>query len=319
MKLTVKLIKLTHPHHFSKQDFDEIVLALGYFDGIHKGHQKVINKAIEISDKLMLKSAVMTFDPHPLVVLRNQKEIDYLTPLEEKIRLIEKLNVDILFIVEFTKDFASLTPQQFVDEYIINMNVKHVVAGFDFTYGHLGKGTMETLSFHSRNQFSQTTVEKQTDHDRKISSTLIRDVIRSGDVTYASTLLGRPYSVSGTVIHGDKRGRTIGFPTANIGVDDDLLVPPTGVYAVSLNVHGKEFEGVCNIGFKPTFNKEKSLKPSIEVHIFDFNQEIYDENVTVSWYKRIRSEQKFNNVDELIQQIAKDKAAAIQFFGQKTV
>ncbi len=317
MKLTVKIIKLSHPHHKVNQDFDEMTLALGYFDGVHKGHQKVIIKAKEIAEETGMKSAVMTFHPHPLVVLRKQKEIDYLTPLEEKIKLIEQLDVDLLFIVEFTEEFAALSPQQFVDEYIINFHVKHVVAGFDFTYGHLGKGTMNTLPEHSREQFSCTTVEKQTDHDRKISSSLIREAIKNGDIIYANKLLGRPHSVSGTVVHGDKRGRTIGFPTANVDVPDMYLIPPTGVYAVSLTVKGKEYKGVCNIGFKPTFNKEKELKPSIEVHIFDFNQDIYGEKVSVSWYKRIRSEQKFHNVDELVAQISKDKNDALQFFAEK--
>lgn len=317
MKLTVKIIKLSHPHHKVNQDFDEMTLALGYFDGVHKGHQKVIIKAKEIAEETGMKSAVMTFHPHPLVVLRKQKEIDYLTPLEEKIKLIEKLDVDLLFIVEFTEEFAALSPQQFVDEYIINFHVKHVVAGFDFTYGHLGKGTMNTLPEHSREQFSCTTVEKQTDHDRKISSSLIRETIKNGDIIYANKLLGRPHSVSGTVVHGDKRGRTIGFPTANVDVPDMYLIPPTGVYAVSLTVKEKEYKGVCNIGFKPTFNKEKELKPSIEVHIFDFNQDIYGEKVSVSWYKRIRSEQKFHNVDELVAQISKDKNDALQFFVEK--
>lgn len=319
MKLTVKIIKLSQAHNFSKQDFDEMVVALGYFDGVHKGHQKVILKAKEIAETKGYKSAVMTFNPHPLTILRNQVEEDCITSLEEKIQLIERFEIDLLFIVEFTKEFASLLPQQFIDEYIINLNVKHVVAGYDFTYGSLGKGTMETLPFHSRNQFLYTTVEKQTDHARKISSSLIREVVRSGDVTYAQTLLGRPYSVNGLVIHGDKRGRTIGFPTANIEVDEGYLLPPTGVYAVTATVRGKEYKGVCNIGFKPTFNKEKAARPSIEVHIFDFHSEIYDENVAVSWYKRIRSEQKFNNVEELIEQITKDKTAALQFFMQKTV
>ncbi|MBM7603277.1 riboflavin kinase/FMN adenylyltransferase [Metabacillus crassostreae] len=315
----MKLIKLSYPHNFKKNEFDEMVLALGYFDGVHKGHQKVILKAKEIADKMGVKSAVMTFNPHPLVVLRKEIGIDYITPLEDKIQTIENLSVDILFIVEFTREFAALLPQQFVDEFIINLNVKHVVAGFDFTYGHLGKGTMETIPFHSREQFLHTTVEKQTDHDRKISSTLIREVIRSGDVAYAQTLIGRPHSTKGRVIHGDKRGRTIGFPTANVEVFDDYIIPPTGVYAVTINIKNQEYEGVCNIGYKPTFHEEKPLKPSVEVHIFNFNDEIYGENVTVFWYKRIRSEQKFHNVEELIEQIKLDKAATIQFFEKKLV
>jgi len=294
-------------------------MALGYFDGVHKGHQKVILKAKEIAENTGMKSAVMTFHPHPLVVLRKQQDIDYLTPLEEKIELIEQLGVDILFVVEFTKEFAALLPQQFVDEFIINLNVKHVVAGFDFTYGHLGKGTMETMPFHSRDQFLHTTVEKLTDHDRKVSSSLIREVIRSGDVAYAETLLGRPHFAMGIVIHGDKRGRTIGFPTANIDVKENYLLPPTGVYAVSILIDGQAYEGVCNIGYKPTFKDEKPLKPSIEVHIFDFHNEIYGKKVAVFWYKRLRSEQKFHNIEELIGQISKDKAAAEEFFQKKTV
>lgn len=296
-----------------------MVMALGYFDGVHKGHQKVILKAKEIAENTGMKSAVMTFYPHPLVVLRKQQDIDYLTPLEEKIELIKQLGADILFVVEFTKEFAALLPQQFVDEFIINLNVKHVVAGFDFTYGHLGKGTMETMPFHSREQFLHTTVEKLTDHDRKVSSSLIREVIRSGDVAYAETLLGRPHFATGTVIHGDKRGRTIGFPTANIDVEENYLLPPTGVYAVSILIDGQPFEGVCNIGYKPTFKDEKALKPSIEVHIFDFHNEIYGKQVSVFWYKRLRSEKKFHNIDELIEQISKDKAAAEEFFQKKTV
>lgn len=316
---TVKVIRLSQPHNLNQLDFPEMVMALGYFDGVHKGHQKVITKAKEIAEGTGMKSAVMTFHPHPLVVLRKKEDIDYITPLEEKIHLIQELDVDLLFVVEFTKEFAALLPQQFVDDYIIKLNVKHVVAGFDFTYGHLGKGTMETIPFHSREQFLHTTVEKITDHDRKVSSTLIREVIRSGDVEYAQTLLGRPHSVAGVVVHGDKRGRTIGFPTANVEVEEHYLIPPTGVYAVSIEIDTVVFDGVCNIGYKPTFNNEQSLKPSIEVHIFDFNREIYGQKVTVSWFKRIRSEKKFHNVDELIEQISKDKAVAEQFFHKKMV
>ncbi|WP_175638887.1 bifunctional riboflavin kinase/FAD synthetase [Metabacillus schmidteae] len=315
----MKRINLSHPHHLDRSEQPEMVLALGYFDGVHKGHQKVILKAKEIAEDSGLKSAVMTFHPHPLVVLRKQEDIEYITPLNEKIRLIEQMGIDFLFVVEFTKEFASLLPQQFVDEFIINLNAKHVVAGFDFTYGHLGKGSMETMPFHSREQFLHTTVEKLTDHDRKVSSSLIREVIHRGDVTYAEILLGRPHSVNGTVIHGDKRGRTIGFPTANIEVEENYLLPPTGVYAVSILVEGKSYEGVCNIGYKPTFKDEQAIKPSIEVHIFDFQNEIYGKNVSVYWYKRIRSEQKFHNVDELIAQISKDKEQSQEFFQKKMV
>lgn len=311
----MKVIRLSHPHRYQVNDFSPMVMALGYFDGVHRGHQKVILTAKEIAEEWNLKSAVMTFDPHPSVVLKKDvQHIEYITPLKEKIALIESLGIDILFVVQFTEMFASLLPQQFVDQYIIGLNIQHVVAGFDFTYGQLGKGTMETLPFHSREQFTQTVIEKQMEVDRKISSTLIRNVLRSGDVQYAAKLLGRPHKIRGKVVHGEKRGRKIGFPTANIEILDEYLIPPTGVYAVSIIIDDVEYNGVCNIGYKPTFHEEKGDKPSIEVHIFQFNEKIYNKEVTVKWHKRIRSEQKFNSVQELIKQIHQDKKEAEQYF-----
>lgn len=311
----MKTIRLSHPHQYQVNDFPPLVVALGYFDGVHRGHQKVILTAKEIAKQRNIQSAVMTFDPHPSVILKKDvKHIEYITPLNEKAAFIESLGIDILFVVEFTETFASLLPQQFVDQYIIGLNIQHVVAGFDFTYGRLGKGTMETLPFHSREQFTQTVIEKQMDVDRKISSTLIRNVLRSGDVQYAAKLLGRPHQVRGRVVHGEKRGRKIGFPTANIEVNDNYLIPPTGVYAVSVIIDQQEYFGVCNIGYKPTFHAEKGNKPNIEVHIFQFDKRIYDKELTIQWFKRIRSEQKFNSVEELIQQIHQDKREAEQFF-----
>ncbi|WP_243386908.1 bifunctional riboflavin kinase/FAD synthetase [Bacillus kexueae] len=311
----MKTIRLTHPHPYVLEDFSPMVMALGYFDGVHRGHQKVIQTAIKLAGEKNMKSAVMTFDPHPSVVLGKQaSKMHYITPLHVKEQIMMEMGVDLLFIVEFTKEFASLLPQQFVDNYIIGLNVHHVVAGFDFTYGKLGKGTMETMPFHSRNQFTQTVVEKQTDHDRKISSTLIRKVLQSGDVAYAKHLLGRPHETTGTVVHGDKRGRTIGFPTANIDVKNEYFIPPTGVYAVTVEVEGERYEGVCNIGYKPTFHQEKKVLPSVEVHIFHFDQQIYGKTVTIKWHKRIRSEQKFESVQALINQIEQDKRSAEQFF-----
>lgn len=311
----MKTIKLTHPHSLNDLQMPKLAMALGYFDGVHRGHQEVILTAKKTAEEKGLKSAVMTFDPHPSVVLRKEiQHVETITTLEDKIELIGKLGIEYLFVVQFSEEFAALLPQEFIDEYIIRLNVKHVIAGFDYSYGRLGKGTMETMPFHSRGEFEQTTIAKQTDHDRKISSTLIREVLRSGDVAYAGHLLNRPHRVHGTVIHGDKRGRTIGFPTANIELDGAYIIPPTGVYAVQFQLDGDTYNGVCNIGYKPTFYDEKKVKPSIEVHVFEFNKSIYGKNVSIIWYKRIRSEQKFNSIDELIVQIGKDKASAEEFF-----
>lgn len=313
----MKVIKLRHPHSLNQQDLPPIVLALGYFDGVHLGHVKVITTAKEKADEYGYKSAVMTFYPHPLVVLRNNVEhSECITSIKDKEEEIRKLGIDYLFIVDFTPSFAELLPQQFVDQYIIGLHVKHVVAGFDYTYGRLGKGTMETLPFHSRGKFTQTVVEKVVENDEKISSTLIRQLVQAGRVDLLPTYLGRFYKTKGIVIHGEKRGRTIGFPTANIQHVDHYILPSTGVYAVRINVLGNWYTGVLNIGYKPTFHDPSTVKLSIEVHIIDFNEAIYDEAVEILWIKRIRSEQKFNSVEQLIAQIKMDKEETIRYFEQ---
>jgi riboflavin kinase / FMN adenylyltransferase len=301
---------LNHPHHIEKELTKPKVMAFGYFDGVHLGHQKVIQAAKTYAVERGLTSAVMTFHPHPSIVLGREKPITHsLTPLNDKIEVIEELGIDELYVVSFTEKFSELLPQQFVDEYIIGLNVMHVVAGFDFTYGKMGKGTMETLPFHSRGQFEQTIIQKVELEQEKISSTYIRSLVQNGDVSKVSTLLGRPYIVKGTVIHGEKRGSTIGFPTANIQLNEQYVIPKVGVYAIKIKVDDKYYDGVCNIGFKPTFH-EKQTKVSIEVHIFDFNGLIYHKQVEVEFVFRIRDEQKFENIEQLINRIHVDVSEA---------
>lgn len=312
----MKLIKLNHPHEFENLNFPTMVMALGYFDGVHLGHQHVIMEAQRTAESKGMKSAVMTFDPHPSVVLgKSVQHIEYITPLEEKARVIEDMGVDYLFVIHFTTEFSSLLPQEFIDQYIIGLNVKHVVAGFDYTYGKMGKGTMETIQFHSRNQFDFTVVSKlATPAEDKISSTLIRSLLRDGKVELMPKLLGRFYTTTGIVVHGEQRGRTIGFPTANIKMDDAYILPPTGVYSVKVKIGSEQYDGVCNVGYKPTFHREKMDKPSVEVHIFNFDKDIYDAAATVEWHMRIRNEQKFEGIEQLVSQIEKDKLEAILYF-----
>lgn len=317
MRVCVEVIKIKHPHDFQRKQFTPMAMAFGYFDGVHQGHRKVINTAKKIAANNGWKSAVMTFDPHPSVVLRrNIAQMEYISPLKEKIRLIAELGIDYLFIVHFTQEFANLLPQEFVDQYIIGLNVAHVVAGFDYTYGRLGKGTMETLPFHSRELFDHTVVPKiELDHE-KISSSLIRSKISEGKTNELPSLLGRFYTISGTVVHGDKRGRTIGFPTANVDTADHYLLPPPGVYSVRFFVKGKWHDGVCNVGYKPTFYGENSKKLSIEVHVFDFHEDIYGEHVIVEWHEHLRKERKFSSANELVAQIEKDKIEALFYFSE---
>ena len=310
----MEVIRLRFPFNVASNEYPPLAMALGYFDGVHRGHQQVILEAKKQAEEKGICSAVMTFDPHPSVVLgKTNKQIQYISPLADKIKSIEELGIDYLFIIHFSVEFANLLPQEFIDQYVIGLNVKHVVAGFDFTYGRMGKGTMETLPFHSRDKFSYSVVPKFTEGDEKVSSTRIRLLIKDGRTNELYSLLGRYYKTSGIVIHGDKRGRTIGFPTANVDLKDEYIIPPVGVYAVRMKVRTQWYNGVCNIGYKPTFNKE-SILPSVEVHIFDFNEDIYGEEVTIEWRLHLRNEQKFSGIEELVAQIERDKQNSLKYF-----
>ncbi|MCL6574453.1 MAG: riboflavin biosynthesis protein RibF, partial [Bacillus sp. (in: Bacteria)] len=304
----MEVIRLSFPLNITTNyEFPPLAIALGYFDGVHRGHQRVILEAKEQASVKGIHSAVMTFDPHPSVVLgKNKTHVQYITPLAEKIQIMAGLSIDYLFIIHFTSEFANLLPQEFIDQYLIGLNVQHIVAGFDFTYGRMGKGTMETMPFHSRDKFTYSVVPKFTYGGEKVSSTRIRNLLKEGRTDELPGLLGRFYTTSGEVIHGDKRGRTIGFPTANVDVTEESIIPPLGVYAVRLKIGTQWYNGVCNLGFKPTFNMEV-LKPSVEVHIFNFNEDIYGVEVVIEWHLYLRKEQKFSGIEELVTQIEKDK------------
>lgn len=314
----MKVVTLHHPHSFTKKDFPPLSIALGFFDGVHRGHQKVIQQAVQTAQKQQWTSAVMTFDPHPSVVLgKEKKHVRYITPLKDKIELIASLGVDYLFIVRFTSFFSSLSPQHFVDQYLVDLHVKHVTAGFDYTYGKYGKGTMETMETFADGRFTYSVVEKLSESGEKVSSTKIREQLKDGDFPTVTNLLGRFYTMKGTVVHGEKRGRKIGFRTANIHLNHDYLIPKMGVYAVRFFVNHQWFEGVCNVGYNLTFTHPDAYALSIEVHILDFSDDIYGEEVVVEWHQRFRAELKFNHVDELIAQMEKDKQQALDYFRKK--
>lgn len=312
----MNIIHLKYPHQLNQVDQTAAYsLAVGFFDGVHKGHQAVIKTAINKARELKIASAVMTFDPHPSIVLGGRKEkVFYITPLQQKLDILNELGVDNVFVVQFTSDFAKLSPEDFIQYFIRDLNVKHVTAGFDFSFGNFGKGNMETMKELSNGDYGVTVVDKLSDDAEKISSTRIRHYLQDGDMESAAKLLGRAFEVPGIVVHGDKRGRTIGFPTANIQMIEGSFIPATGVYAVRILVQNKWYDGVCNVGYKPTFKNPDDRQLSIEVHILDFNKNIYGEEVQVGWYKRLRSEQKFNGIDELKAQIEKDKEEAILYF-----
>ncbi|MDN4523409.1 bifunctional riboflavin kinase/FAD synthetase [Fictibacillus fluitans] len=312
----MKTITLTHPHQFNKNDLPPTVMALGYFDGLHLGHQKVIGTASAIARQEKLTSAVMSFHPHPSVVLgKKEAHVSYLTPIEKKEELLRELGIDIFYLVEFNEEFASLSPMSFIQEYLIGLHVKHVVAGFDYTYGKYGKGNMAVMEESAGGAFSQTVIEKLERNGQKISSTLIRNLLKDGNVDAIPEYLGRPYSISGKVVHGESRGTSIGFPTANVEPAPEYLIPANGVYIVQAEVDGQRLNGVANIGTKPTFHEEREA--SIEVHLFDFSSNIYGKDVEVHWLSRIRDEKKFESVDALVKQIGADKQAGLNYFYEK--
>jgi len=314
--MSMNVVHLKYPHQLNEREVStSYSLAVGFFDGVHRGHQAVIHSAISKAKELNVQSAVMTFDPHPSIVLGGRKEkVFYITPLQQKIHIFEELGVDTVFVVQFTSDFAKLTPEEFINFFIRGLNVVHVTAGFDFSFGAFGKGNMDTMKELSNGEYGVTVVEKLTDDEEKISSTRIRKSLQDGDMEEVHHLLGRPFAVPGIVVHGDKRGRTIGFPTANIQSQEGSFIPATGVYAVRILVQDEWYDGVCNVGYKPTFKNPEDKQLSIEVHILDFNKNIYGEEVVVGWYKRIRSEQKFDGIESLKAQIEKDKQEAIVYF-----
>lgn len=310
----MKTIRITYP---LPADFDSAAcaLAIGYFDGVHLGHRRVIQKAIDVAKANGWKSAVMTFDPHPREVLGQTGYTRYLTPLEDKLEQMENMGVDIVYVMTFDIPFSSIYPEEFISECLLPLQVNHVVVGFDYTFGYRGLGTAQTLLQYSQGKYGLDIVGPVNRLGEKVSSTIIREYLHHGDVEQVRHLLGRPYKIRGVVVHGDKRGRTIGFPTANVSPSKPYLIGKNGVYGVRLTVDNKTYNGVMNIGIKPTFELEKKEK-SLEVHLFDFNDMIYDEEVTVDLLFFIREEQKFAGVDALIAQIQKDVSFAQEKFGQ---
>lgn len=310
----MNVVHLRYPYQLINDTTDAYSLALGFFDGVHLGHQAVIKQAVATAKEQNLTPAVMTFDPHPSIVLGGRSEnVFYITLLPEKLRLLEALGVETVFIVQFTSDFAKLSPQDFIQAFIRDMNVKHVTAGFDFSFGCKGAGKMTDMAALSNGDYDVTVVDKHTIAEDKVSSTRIRRTLESGDMEAALTFLGRPFTVDGIVVQGDKRGRQIGFPTANVQTAEGSFIPATGVYAVRILVQDVWHDGVCNVGYVPTF-KDNNKNVTVEVHILDFAKNIYGEEVQVAWYKRIRSEQKFDGIASLKAQIANDKEATIRYF-----
>lgn len=300
----MRIVQLSYPLPVSLETAP-CAMAIGFFDGVHLGHRRVIQKAIDVAAANGWTSAVMTFDPHPREVLGQSGYTRYLTPLADKLEQLEKMGVDLVYVMKFDIAFSAIYPEDFISECVVPLQAKHIVVGFDYTFGYKGMGTAITLQELARDRYTMEIISPVNRFGEKVSSTIIREYLHHGDVEQVRSLLGRPYQIKGTVIHGDKRGRTIGFPTANVGLAEPYLIGKNGVYGVRLTVDGQSYNGVMNIGIKPTFELEKKEK-SLEVHLFAFSKEIYGKKVRVELLFALRDEQKFSGVDALIAQIQKD-------------
>ena len=304
------IYKLHYPGTIDIDSTEQYSLAIGFFDGLHKGHQAVIAEAKRKAEELGIRSAVMTFDPHPSHLFGDgDKKVGYITQYPEKARLLDTMGIDTLFIVTFDWALASLSPKQFVDIFMKGLRIKHVTAGFDYTFGSKGAGTMEQMATLADGAFGTTVIDKVTDHAEKVSSTRIRQLLVEGNVEETASLLGRPFRTVGIVVHGEKRGRLLGFPTANVLPEPDTVLPANGVYAVRFTTDGITRNGVCSVGVKPTFH-ESGIPPIVEVNVLDFDGDLYGKEVAVDWIKHLRPEEKFDSVDALIEQMVIDKQQA---------
>ncbi|MGZ4031626.1 MAG: bifunctional riboflavin kinase/FAD synthetase [Tumebacillaceae bacterium] len=281
------------------------VMAVGNFDGIHIGHQQLIGKAKEIAALSGLPASVLTFYPHPRQVLGKGSYANLLTPFDEKMRVLRELGVQIVYVVDFTMEFAAQTAEEFVHRFLAALNPQTVVVGFDYAFGRGGKADASQLKKLAEQVGIYVEIEGAVNrYGEKVSSTLIREKLSYGDMRLVHELLGRPYLVCGRVIHGEKRGRLLGFPTANIELEEMYSLPKNGVYLVRLQVQNNWFAGVMNIGTKPTFHD--TTHRSIEVHLLHFEGDLYGQAVRVEVLDFLRDEKKFFSVDELIAQITAD-------------
>jgi riboflavin kinase/FMN adenylyltransferase len=289
------------------------VVTTGTFDGVHLGHKQVIDSLISSAKELNGESTILTFFPHPRIVLQQNTELKLLNELEEKIQLLEKSGVDNLVIIPFTKEFSRLTSMSFVRDILVDkLETKKLIIGYDHHFGRNREGSFKHLKeFGPMYGFDVEEIPVKDVDKVNISSTKIRKALEEGNVNKAAALLGYNYLLSGKVVKGKQIGKSLGFPTANIKVDNDYkLIPLKGVYAVQVEIDGAVHKGMLNIGVRPTFETDQSV--SIEVNIFDFDNDLYGKIVKIIFAERIREEKTFESSGDLITQLRKDKVNCIK-------
>lgn len=282
------------------------------FDGVHLGHKSIIDELIKVGTENHLETAILTFWPHPRFVFNPNEDLKLLNTLDEKKFLMEKYGIDTLFLKEFDEEFRNLTGEEFVRKILVDkLNIKYLIIGYDHSFGKNKSGNFELLQKLSKElDFEVEQMEAINIHENNISSTKVRNALLSGNIIEANEMLGYSYSVSGTVVHGKKIGRTIGYPTANIETDQVKLLPKKGAYIVEVFLKNQQYKGMLSIGTNPTVNGEKL---TVEVYILDFNEDIYDEKITVAFRDFLHDEIKFEGLEKLIEKLDEDKKRTEKF------
>jgi riboflavin kinase/FMN adenylyltransferase len=309
MRIYQDLSEVTHD--------DNTIITLGTFDGIHVGHRFIIEEVVKKASDLGGRSFLITYHPHPRKIIPGQNQLNLLSTPSEKIEIFEKLGIENLLIVNFTKKFSQLNPELFIDNYVVNgIGTKEIIIGYDHHFGKGRGGNQDFLkSMGEKSGFEVTVIPEYKMSNVTISSSKIRNALLQGDISRANEYLGRQYAFTGTVIGGDKRGRELGYPTANLRIDDeDKLLPALGIYAVEVTLKEEKKHGLLSVGKRPTFYESGDVVP--EVYLFDFNEDIYGEEITVSLVERIRGEEKFSSANELIEQMNKDKEIGLEILSK---
>ena len=310
--LSKKTVKV-HRGFDSNTDINNPAITVGMIDGVHLGHRSILNELIKQARKFNGESVVITFWPHPRSVV-SDSPVSLLNTLDEKLAIMQEIGIDHVFVIPFTREFSDASPEHFIKHLLFeNLHFKAFIVGYDHHFGKNRSGDFEMVNKLSESlNFKAIQVPALQMDGINISSTKIRQALLSGEIVKANKFLGYPYSLSGTVIKGERLGHQLGFPTANLKTPAGKLIPANGVYAVKVLCRtGKIFHGMVNIGTKPTVNFD-TKKLFVEVHLFNFSRDIYGETITLSFIQRIRDERKFTSTNELKAQIEKDKIAILQ-------
>lgn len=306
---------MRHYWHLEGVNLDRTWVTIGTFDGVHRGHQEIVKRLVAGAHQSGSQTVVITFHPHPAVVLGKRQNANYLTTPEERAELLGELGIDVVITHPFNLEIASLSAYEFISRLDVHLGISHLLIGENFALGKGREGNVTRLTELGQEfGYQVETVPPVKNGDIVISSSLIRERIVEGNVAQAARLLGRHYKIMGQVVPGDGRGKLLGIPTANLSIWAERTIPKTGVYACRVYLGGDNYQAVTNIGFRPTF-EDSSILPRVETHLLDYDGDLYGKELHLEFYERLRDERKFTGVGELLAQIQTDIARAREILG----